>query len=218
MDRGGASRNEPVVLGLAGGIGSGKSRVAAEFARLGWLVFDFDAMTREALASSEIAATVAEWWGTGVLDAQGQVDRAVVGKIVFDDAQQRRRLEALIHPKVWRTRAEAIEAATSAGAPGVIFDAPLLFEAGLDSECDAVVFVDADQALREARVRAGRGWSAADLARREAAQWPIEEKRRRSRFILDNSSGPESLARRVAEVVAMMELSGQRGGPPGPDA
>jgi dephospho-CoA kinase len=182
-----------VVVGLAGGIASGKSRVAQAFAKLGWAVVDSDAQVAAQLARPEIAQTLASWWGPGVLDAQGKVDRRAVGKIVFSDAAQRQRLEGLLHPLIARTRQEVIRDATlaspqaGAAAPrGVVLDAPLLFEAGLDRECDAVVFVDASHADRLERVRRNRGWDAQELARREAAQWPLEEKRARCRFVVHN--------------------------------
>ncbi len=207
----------PFVLGLAGGIGAGKSHVALAFARLGWRVFDFDVLTREALASEEVCRTIAQWWGPDVLDDDGHVNRMAVGKIVFDDESQRQRLEALIHPMVWRTRAQAIEAAKNAGAPGVIFDAPLLFEAGLEVQCDAVVFVHADEATREARVKSTRGWSREELLRRETAQSPIDEKRGKCRFFVDNSLGAKALDEQIADVIAIMIASGSGGHPLGRD-
>jgi dephospho-CoA kinase len=183
----------PVVVGLAGGIASGKSRVAQAFAKLGWAVVDSDAQVAAQLARPEIAQTLASWWGPGVLDAQGMVDRRAVGKIVFSDPAQRQRLEALLHPLIARTRQEVIRDAalatrqSGAAAPrGVVLDAPLLFEAGLDRECDAVVFVDASHADRLERVRRNRGWDAEELARREAAQWPLDKKRARCRFVVHN--------------------------------
>ncbi|MCA9293445.1 MAG: dephospho-CoA kinase [Phycisphaerales bacterium] len=207
----------PPILGIAGGIGAGKSHVAAAFARRGWLVFDFDQLTREALGAASVAQTLAQWWGPGVVTAAGEVNRQAVGRIVFADAVQRRRLEELIHPMVWRTRAQAIAAVRSARAPGVVFDAPLLFEAGLDAECDAVVFVEADQATREARVNASRGWSAEELGRRELAQMALEEKRRRCRFSVDNSGQGPDLDGQVAEVIAMIFSSDGRGDPSSAD-
>ena len=192
----------PWVFGLAGGIGAGKSHVARAFERRGWLIFDFDALTREALATQAVARTLADWWGPGVLSADGEVDRKAVGRIVFDDEAQRHRLEALIHPLVWRTREQALEVARAAGAPGVIFDAPLLFEAGLDAECDAVIFVAADRPTRAARVKASRGWSIDQLKAREGAQLPLEEKRSRSRFVIDNVAGARDLDQQIDRLLA----------------
>ncbi|MEX2218875.1 MAG: dephospho-CoA kinase [Phycisphaerales bacterium] len=188
----------PVVIGLAGGIGSGKSRVAAELGRLGAVVLDSDAEARAALERPEIRGTLREWWGPAVLNADGSVNRGGIARIVFGDAEQRRRLEGLIHPLVKRTRAEAIRAAREAGAPAVVIDAPLLFEAGVDAECDAVIFVQAPLRLRMARVSSARGWDEAELSRREAHQLPLAEKRRRSGFVIQNTGSESDLETEVA--------------------
>lgn len=173
------------VIGLAGGIGAGKSAVARAFADLGCTVSDSDAQARLALERDDVRRTLVEWWGRGVLDDRGRVDRSAVASIVFDRDDERARLEGLIHPLVRRSRESLIEEAAAAGAPAVIVDAPLLFEAGLDAECDAVVFVDAPRDVRLARL-AARGWDDAELRRREKAQLPLEEKRRRSSYHLEN--------------------------------
>lgn len=191
----------PVVIGLAGGIGSGKSAVAAEFARLGYRVVDSDREARAALTRPEVIATLVSWWGTQVLGDDGLPDRARVAAIVFADAAERARLEGLIHPLVKRARAAFVKEAARAGAPGVIVDAPLLFEAGVDRECDLVVFVEAPLEERLERVRRARGWDEAELRRREAAQLPVEKKRARSREVIVNDGPPELLRSRVQALV-----------------
>lgn len=194
---------KPVVIGLAGGIGAGKSHVARVLGALGCVVSDSDALARAALQEAEVRAALVSWWGAGVLDAQGQVDRVRVGGVVFADPAQRRRLEALVHPRVHAARAAQMEQARRDRAPALVIDAPLLFEAGVDAECDAVVFVECPSSARLARVRA-RGWSDEELARREAAQWPLDEKRRRCRYVIDNDparSDVPAQARRVLDDV-----------------
>lgn len=193
---------EPVpVIGLVGGVGSGKSAVAAAFERLGCVVSDSDRAVREVLARPEIVETLTGWWGSGILDGEGRVDRKKVADRVFADPFERRRLEALIHPLVRESREALIERARASGAKGVIVDAPLLFEAGVDAECDAVVFVEATRAVRLGRVR-GRGWDEAELDRREKAQMPLDEKRRRSDHVLVNNGTLAELESRVAKLLA----------------
>ena len=97
---------------------------------------------------------------------------------MFADVEERRRLESLLHPLVHAARVEVIRRASADGARAVIVDAPLLFEAGVDQECDAVVFVEASREVRARRVKESRGWDSDELARRESTQMPIEEKRR----------------------------------------
>lgn len=198
---GGQRRKRPVVIGIVGGIGSGKSRVAKEFESLGAVVSDSDTEAKAALEREDVKQRIREWWGDGVFDEQGRVDRRAVAKIVFADERERQRLEGLIHPLLRDKRAALIERAAEAGTPAVIIDAPLLFEAGLEKECDAVVFVDAPREVRAERVKESRGWEEAELARREAAQLPLEEKRLRSTFVLRNDGKTTDLREQVIGVL-----------------
>jgi dephospho-CoA kinase len=203
---------EPIVLGIAGGIGSGKSTVARAFAALGWVVVDSDQQAAAALLRDDVRGTLVQWWGSGVLDSSGMIDRKAVGRIVFADAAERKRLEELIHPLIARGRRDAIAAATAAAgrAPdGVVYDAPLLFEAGLDRECDAVVFVDAPRERRLERVRASRGWDEHELAKREASQWPLDRKRAGCRFVVVNDGDARGVDEQVRHVAAI--LTAERG-------
>lgn len=195
---------DPVVLGIAGGIGSGKSRVAAEFAAIGWLVVDFDAEIRKALATISVRDTLVNWWGDRVLDADNNLDRKAVASIVFNDQQQRKRLESLLHPMVLLTREQAQKLAREAGAPGIVLDAPLLFESGQDRVCDAVVFVETSHETRLKRVTDHRGWSMEDLKSRENSQMPLAEKRSRSTHIIENEPGNLDLSDRVAALSAIL--------------
>ncbi|HEX8875199.1 MAG TPA: dephospho-CoA kinase [Phycisphaerales bacterium] len=190
-----------IVLGLVGGIGSGKSAVAKAFAAHGALVLDSDTQAKEALRREDVRRSLVSWWGDGVLDASGQVDRKKVADIVFGDPAQRKKLEELVHPIVRASRATVLAQAAAKGVDLAIIDAPLLLEAGVDRECDAVVFVEAPRQQRLARVQ-GRGWDEAELDRREAAQWSLDEKKRRSRYVVRNDSDLPTLDRQVAELVA----------------
>jgi dephospho-CoA kinase len=189
------------VIGLAGGIGSGKSEVARLLAARGCYVIDSDAAAREVLQRPEVRDELVRWWGRGILGTDGSVDRRAVAKIVFADPEERRRLEGLVHPLVRARRGELIEEARRRGAPAAVIDAPLLFEAEVDRECDAVIFVDAPRQERLRRVRESRGWSKEELERREGAQMPLEEKRRRSTYVVENAGDREALGRAVAEVL-----------------
>jgi len=191
----------PLVLGLAGGIGSGKSAAAKMLGELGCLVIDSDAEARAALEREDVQRTLRSWWGDGVFDATGSVDRKAVGAIVFSDAAERTRLEGLIHPLIKRRRSAMIEGAED--RVGVVVDAPLLFEAGIDGECDAVLFIDAPEEDRAARVRA-RGWEEGELARRESAQMPLEEKRDRSDAVVRNDADLATLGARVRDAFVMI--------------
>lgn len=201
----------PFIIGLTGSIGAGKTAAATIFREAGCLVIDSDAEARAALDRPEVAQTLVRWWGAPVLGPDGRVDRKAVGEIVFNDADERLRLERLIHPIVRKSRAELLERAQAAGQSTVVVDVPLLFEAGIDAECDATVFVDADREVRLRRV-AGRGWDDAELARREAAQWPVEDKRRRADERLDNNGTLDDLRAALAETLVRLRARPRRPG------
>lgn len=203
-------RRRVPVIGIVGGIGSGKSEVARVLARLGCVVTDSDALAREIIQRPQVRDELVLWWGSRVLDAHGQVDRARVAEIVFADAAERSRLEGLIHPLIHAERARVIARAARDVPPpaAVVVDAPLLFEAGVDRECDAVVFVDTPIEKRLERVRE-RGWDEEELHRRERSQMPLEEKRRRSGYVVNNDGGLADLEEAVRRV--LRQILGSRG-------
>jgi dephospho-CoA kinase len=194
-----------IVVGVVGGVGSGKSAAARAMARAlppgEGVIADSDAHVREVLAQPEVIGQVRAWWGPGVLNDAGGVDRAKVAHVVFADAEARKRLEGLIHPRVHALRAALFGQARARGARLLIIDAPLLFEAGVDRECDRVVFVDTPMDQRLARVVASRGWSEQELIRRESAQMPLDEKRRRCSDVLVNDADEATLNERAARLV-----------------
>ena len=196
------------VIGLAGGIGAGKSTVAKSFERHGCFVIDSDARARAALDRPDVRDTLVRWWGDSILAPDGRADRSKIAAIVFADPEQRARLERLVHPIVREDRAAMIREALAAGARAAIVDAPLLFEAGVDAECDCVVFVDAPHEQRLDRVRQTRAWDEAELNRREASQLPLDDKRRRSRHIVDNSGKLGGIDTQIARILALIEAGG----------
>lgn len=199
------------VIGLVGGIGSGKSAVAAVLGRAGCHVIDSDVESRKALERAEVIAALVSWWGPEILRTDGAVDRRKVGEIVFNDSRERLRLEGLIHPLVRSDRSKVIQGAKDAGKVAVVLDAPLLFEAGSDAICDAVFFVDAPLEQRQERVKA-RGWSEEELQRRESSQLPLDEKRRRSTHVISNAGSLEELENATREALdAVLEGRSSRG-------
>lgn len=205
----GARAGGPIVVGLTGSIGAGKTTAAGMLREMGCVVVDSDAEAREALDRPEVRETVASWWGPGVLDASGKVDRRAVGAIVFERPEERARLERLVHPLVRKSRAAFIERAAAEGASVVVVDVPLLYEAGVDRECDAVVYVDAPREERLRRV-AARGWTEAELARREAAQRPVAEKKGRADERVENAGTEEELRRALAAVLGRIQARPRR--------
>lgn len=207
--QGARSHRGIVVLGLAGGIGAGKSEVARHLAALGCVVVDSDVEARAALDRPDVRETLVRWWGPDVVGEDGRVDRGRVAGIIFGASAERERLEGLVHPLVRSRRADLITRAREASARAAVIDAPLLFEAGVDAECDAVIWVEASRETRLERVIRTRGWTEAELDRREKAQWPIERKRAKCRYEISNDDGGD-LRSRVEALLgrALSELPG----------
>ena len=193
------------IIGIAGGIGSGKSFVASLLAEMGCHVIDSDAHVREAYKDSDVRRTLEEWWGPAVLLPEGKVDRALIAGKVFADPAERVRLERLIHPLVGQARER--EMAAVARDPKVlafVWDAPLLFEAGLDKACDAVIFVDSPLEARLLRVKETRGWGPQELGKREISQWPLDKKRDLSDYIVTNAADAAAVRDQVRELLPLI--------------
>jgi dephospho-CoA kinase len=195
------NRSRAPIIGLAGGIGAGKSAVAGALRDEGCVVVDSDAAGRAALKDPEVRATVVEWWGDDVLDTDGAIDRSAVARIVFRDLEQRRRLEALTHPWIESRRRAQFDAAPP-GTPALVIDAPLLFEVGLDSECDAVIFVQTPRQTRLERLRATRGWDEDELVRREESQLPLDVKQSRADYVLRNDGDLNALVGQTRSILS----------------
>jgi dephospho-CoA kinase len=185
-------------IGLTGGIGSGKSTVAACFAELGATVIDADALAREALAPGTPGlAAVIERFGTELLREDGSLDRPKLGELVFADSAALADLNAIVHPLVAR-RTAALTAAAGPGAT-VVYDVPLLVENELAADFDAVVVVVAPLPLRLERL-AGRGMDEKAARSRIAAQADDEQRRSVATAVLDNSGSLASLRAQVERV------------------
>ena len=185
-----------LVVGLVGGIGSGTSQAAQMLRDLGATVLDADAIGHEVLREREVIDSLVQRFGRGILTPEGQISRRALAKIVFAPGHEadRRFLEELTHPRIGRRLEEALAQlrASPAPPPVVVLDAALLFEAGWDRHCDKILFLDAPRDLRLERAVA-RGWSAEQFSAREAAQWPLEEKRRRAQIVIRNARTLENL-------------------------
>ena len=188
------------IIGIIGGIGAGKSTVARLLSELGCLVVDSDALARQALLDPVVVDTLVQWWGREILDPQGQIDRRAVAEIVFARPTERKRLESLVHPWIEKRRLAMFSAAPDA-APALVIDAPLLIEAGIDQQCDAVLFVSADRSIRLDRLAQNRGWSDRELDQREESQLPLDAKRTRADYVVDNDGDLPSLTGQVSRTL-----------------
>jgi dephospho-CoA kinase len=194
-----------VVIGLIGGMGSGKSRVAAELLRLGARVISGDELGHEALQQPDTINQVVQRVGTEVLDDHGRIDRRVLGKIVFADAAQLQALEKLVFPYIQRRIREQIgQFESSLEGRWAVLDAAVMLEAGWDDACDVIVFVHAPRAVRRQRLAEQRGWTAEEVEARERAQFPLAEKISRADYVLDNSGTSEETVQQIDDLLRQL--------------
>lgn len=186
-------------VGLTGGIGAGKSEVSARLAALGAVIIDADAVAREVVApGTDGLARVVEAFGPGILAADGSLDRPKLGEIVFADAGELAKLNAIVHPLV-KVRTHEIQQRAPANAV-VIHDVPLLAENDLAGRYDVVVVVDAPPEVQFDRLTRLRGMPAGQARARMAAQASRADRLAIADFVVDNSGPLEELDRQVTKL------------------
>ncbi len=189
-------------IGLVGGVASGKSLAAKALADLGATVLDADRTGHAVLAEDpDVRKALVVRWGPGILSADGKVDRAALALRIFADnetgAADREFLEEQLHPRIRQRLIRERGQAAAAGKPAVVLDAPLLLEAGWGPMCDFILMVDSSRELRLQRAKA-RDWTEAEFDRREAAQWPVDEKRRHANIVVPNRGSADELRAAIA--------------------
>jgi len=196
------------IIGLAGGIGSGKTTVGAILGDLGAAVIASDRLNHEELDAPEVLECLHRWWGDEVIKPDGRADRDAIRKLVAGDSVARKRLERLIHPRITRRRQALMRKyLADPSIPAIVWDSPLLFEAGLVDQCHHVIFVEADAPVRRERVSRDRGWTAEDFEKLEKAQAPLDMKRSKADYKVVNNSDRDDLRRQVDDVFSRI-LSG----------
>ena len=192
-----------ITIGLLGGIASGKSLVASMLGQLGAGVLDADQTGHDILANDRaVAHQLAEHWGPRVVSPTGGIDRVVLGEIVFGDdpvaIANRRTLEAILHPAIRVRLEQQASALAESSCQVVVLDAPLLIEAGWDSLCDLLLFVDTPVEKRR-QFAIQRGWGGEEITRREKAQLDLPAKRDLATACLSNRGDTKSLAHEVEQ-------------------
>jgi dephospho-CoA kinase len=201
-------RRGSILVGLTGGIGTGKSRVAELLHTLGAAVECSDAIVRELQAPGGAAlAAITEAFGERILLPDGTLDRAALGRLVFADPQARERLNRIVHPLVYREYERRVEAHRRAGVPVIVLDIPLLLEgkrsgtgSGAKIPFDVIVLVYASPETQLARVMARDGLPREEALARIRAQMPIDDKRRMSDVVIENDADWERAERHVREL------------------
>lgn len=196
------------VIGLVGGVGSGKSTLARRLAeRRKILTLDADEFGHQALTLERVKQQIRARFGDAVFDEHGDILRRELARRVFGEQPEKRQareeLEALVHPEIGRMIRERVdETQRQGGVAAILLDAAVLLEAGWREFCDAVVFIDTPDEERLNRVNATRGWTAEELRRREASQWPLDEKRRRVDYTVSNQGAVDAAVNELDAVVS----------------
>lgn len=191
-----------LLVGLTGGIATGKSTVSAMLRALGAVIIDADQLAREVVEPGAPAlAQIVAAFGRGVLGPDGRLDRKALGAIVFADADARRRLEALTHPPIHARLTRRLAELTAQKFQGLaIFDAPVMIESGTYTTMDRLVVVITDEATQLARLMARDGIDRTEALRRIRSQMPLAEKAKLADHVIDNSgdrAATEAQVRRV---------------------
>ncbi len=195
-----------LLVGLTGGIATGKSTVSEILRQLGCKIIDADQLARDVVEPEQPAwkQIVAEF-GRGVVTAEGALDRKKLGAIVFADAERRKRLEAITHPAIRaRFQARLDELAAQGFAGIVVFDAPVMIESGNYKNMDRLVVVVTDDATQAARLQDRDGTDQAEGRRKIASQMPLAEKAKLADYVIDNSGAREATAAEVRRVFAAL--------------
>jgi len=195
------------VIGIIGGIGAGKSAAAAAFAKRGGQIVNADGLGHRVLELPEVKQALIDRWGDRILKPDERINRRVVAGIVFGNEEERRALEQIVFPPIRRMAvAEIADAENDPEVRFVVLDAAVLLEAGWKDFCDRIVYLDAPDATRFARLQARSGWTADDLRTRESAQWSEDEKRKCSDAIVRNDGTHERLQEQIDQLVSQWSL------------
>lgn len=194
-------------MGILGGIGSGKSSVVRQVSDFRLHIIDADKIGHQLLSDTGIQQQLRAKFGDDIFSHDSTVNRSVLATRVFGDSQEHKsallQLNEILHPAIRREIHSEIDSA-SRDVDAVILDAALLLEGGWDATCDWLIFVDTPKELRERRVSETRGWSAEELARREASQWSIEAKKNRADFVVDNSGSISQAAAQMQQILTSL--------------
>ncbi len=196
-----SDRGRAPVIGLVGGVGSGKSEAARMLGEKGCLVLDADRIGHRVLSRGSARRAVAEEFGGEILAEDGRVDRKKLGRLVFGDPEKLERLGRIMWPRIRRSlRRGILRGRRDASVPAVVLDAAVLLEAGWDSLCTDLVFVDARPGSRRRRATSRSGWSREDWQRRENSQIALDRKASACSYRIGNDSDIPHLREQVCEV------------------
>ena len=197
------------IIGIMGGIGSGKSSVAAEFVKLGCKAIDADIIAHELLGGKTIKEKIVVSFGRDVLDSKGNIDRKRLGEIVFSDVDKLSLLNGIIHPLVMKRVEELIEQYNRQNQiKAIVLDMPLLVEIGWAGRCDKLIFVDCEQKIRAERAKK-KDFGKNQIKIRENFQISLDNKVSLADNMIENNSDFSALVRQIADIFS--DIMGKRG-------
>jgi dephospho-CoA kinase len=197
------------IIGILGGIWSGKSTVANQFARLGCGVIDADNIAHEMLDNEKIKKRIVKLFGDSILNKDGKIDHRKLADIVFTDAGKLKELNGIIHPAVLSRIEKLIkEYSRKPEVKAIVLDMPLLLEAGWEKRCDSLVFVDCSREKRVERAEKTGLFDENQLKIRENFQISLDKKADIAENIIDNNNDLDSLVKQVAEIFTNIMVSG----------
>lgn len=204
------SANKTLIIGLTGGMGSGKSEAARHLKTLGAVHVDADAVSRSLTApGGEALPAIREVFGDEVFYADGTLDRRALGAVVFSSVAARHALEGIIHPRVQRIALEMADAAREADEDAVLMDVPLLFETGMDALCDVTIVISADIEERIRRVMSRDGLTREDAEARFASQMTDEDRCERATHVICNNTSMERFKNELTNVYTQLIRAGR---------
>ena len=191
-----------ILVGLTGGVATGKSTVAMMFKQCGAAVINADLLARQVVEPGKPAwRAIVKLFGKTVLNQDRSLDRQALGSIIFHNPKKRRQLERIIHPRVAREQARLTKAITRKDPNAVvIYEVPLLFEAGVDKRVDKIIVVTADRNIQIARLKKRNGLSRAEAIRRIRSQMPLAKKTQQADHLLNGTLPRPSLRRQVGQL------------------
>jgi dephospho-CoA kinase len=201
------SSGSMILVGLTGGVATGKTTVARVLKQCGAVIIDADELAREAVKPGKPAwREIIHRFGKGILNRDQTINRQALGAMVFHDRSQLRLLERIIHPRVAREQARLTKQAAKKDPKAVvIYDVPLLFEAGIDKRVDKIIVVTADRQTQIARLKTRNGLTQAEALRRIKSQMPLPMKRRLADYVVDGNLSRKRLCQRASTIFDQLQ-------------
>ena len=200
-----------IIIGILGGIGSGKSTVAAEFVKLGCGLIDADKIAHELLEEKPVKEKIIYLFGDSILDSCGKLSHKKLADIVFNDSKKLSMLDGIIHPLVLKKTEDLIEKFNKQNqVKAIVLDMPLLLEVGWDKRCDRLIFIDCEEKIRAERVKK-KEFNKNQLKIRENFQISLDKKSSIADNIVVNNSGFSTLVKQVADIFSYIMDNSRRG-------